>query len=187
MLGEIKRDRDGEEVNAENLNLARAPYYIGIGAALAGGYASIPLVFSKWAAKLTNEYAVTTEVPHNSDLETTLEVGMWSWGWMEPPLGTISFFILCMQFSRDQRTNLGLPLFTQRYQETCAVRLEKAFPQYDRLVVRDYARVMAFDTSGWPNAICLGRSTRSSPNPCHLRAPMHLARPPSPLAQKSRG
>jgi len=135
------------KVNTENLNLARAPYFVGIGTALVSGWASIPLVFNKWTAKHFNEIAVTTDVPETSDLETMLEVGMWSWGWMEPPLGTISFFILCMQYSRDQRINLGLPLFTQRYQDSCAAKLEKAFPQYDRLVVRDYAKVMAFDVS----------------------------------------
>jgi hypothetical protein len=34
------------------------------------------------------------------DLETWLEVGSWSWNWMEPPLGQISFFLLCLQYSR---------------------------------------------------------------------------------------
>ena len=44
-----------------------------------------------------NEGFVTTEVAEAKDLETWLEVGSWSWTWMEPPLGQISFFLLCLQ------------------------------------------------------------------------------------------
>jgi hypothetical protein len=28
--------------------------------------------------------------------------GSWTWSWMEPPLGHISFFLLCLQFARNQ-------------------------------------------------------------------------------------
>lgn len=35
------------------------------------------------------------------DLETWLEVGAWTWNWMEPPLGTITFVLLCIQLSRS--------------------------------------------------------------------------------------
>lgn len=49
-------------------------------------------------------------VPH----ARRLEVGSWSWNWMEPPLGTISFFLLCMQFAREQRVNIGIKPFTER-------------------------------------------------------------------------
>lgn len=48
------------------------------------------------------QHMVTTEVPPDKDLETWLEVGSWSWGWMEPPLGQLSFFLLCMQLARHQ-------------------------------------------------------------------------------------
>ena len=30
---------------------------------------------------------MTTDIPEPRDLETWLEVGSWTWGWMEPPLG----------------------------------------------------------------------------------------------------
>ena len=41
------------------------------------------------------------------DYDTLLEVGAWSWNWMEPPLGTISFFLLCMQYVREKRIESG--------------------------------------------------------------------------------
>ena len=40
---------------------------------------------------------MTTDVPEDRDLETPLEVAIWTWSWMEPPLGQISFLLLTMQ------------------------------------------------------------------------------------------
>jgi hypothetical protein len=52
--------------------------------------------------------SVCADVPEAKDLETWLEVGGFAWNWMEPPLGTISFVLLCMQFARSQLQNLGI-------------------------------------------------------------------------------
>ena len=45
-----------------------------------------------------NDVMVTTDIPPPEDLETVLETGSWAWNWMEPPLGQLSFFLLCVQF-----------------------------------------------------------------------------------------
>lgn len=152
-----------EKVEAVNAASARGlgviPFYVGIVCAQIAGWASLPLVFSSTCAKEFNRVSVTTDVPHASDLETVLEVGMWSWGWMEPPLGTISFFILCMQFSRDQRVTLGLKPWPERYKAWKADQLEEAFPQYDQETVRDFAKAYAFDETG---AIIGSRGTYKS-------------------------
>ena len=63
---------------------------------------------------------------------------------MEPPLGTISFFLLCMQFARDQRVTLGLKPWPERYKAWKADQLVKRFPQYDQTMVRDFAVAFAF-------------------------------------------
>ena len=86
----------------------------------------------------------TTQV---GDADTILEVGSWSWSWMEPPLGTISFFLLCMQYSRDQRLNMGQKPYTEWYKSQRADRLAAAFPAYTTEIVRDYAKATAFDHS----------------------------------------
>ena len=65
--------------------------------ALLGAFASIPLCFHFQTALWFNEHYVTTEVPPKEDLETILEVGSWTWNWMEPPLGQVSFFLLALQ------------------------------------------------------------------------------------------
>ena len=93
--------------NVEGLTMSLLPYNLGIGTAYVAAYVSIPAVFSLEFAKAFNEVAVTTDVPQASDLDTMLEVGSWTWNWMEPPLGTISFFLLCLQFARDQKVNIG--------------------------------------------------------------------------------
>ena len=85
----------------------RLPYYIGLSSAVVGGGLAFPMVFSYDLAKWFNHYYVTTDVPEESDLETMLEVGSWTWNWMEPPLGTISFILLTAQFGRSQLQNLG--------------------------------------------------------------------------------
>ncbi len=92
--------REIAKKNREGMALAALPYQIGIFAGVAAAIGSIPLVFDLQSAMWFNEYFVTTEVPGSEDLETALEVGAWAWNWMEPPLGTLSFALLSLQFSR---------------------------------------------------------------------------------------
>ena len=86
--------------NREGMLLAAMPYQVGFALAGTAAFCSIPLVFDLNTAMWFNENFVTTDVPEPQDLETFLEVGSWTWNWMEPPLGQISFFLLCLQFSR---------------------------------------------------------------------------------------
>lgn len=86
--------------NREGMWMVALPYQVGIFAALTAGFASIPMVFDLHTTLWFNEVYVTTEVPGDEDLETGLEVGSWAWNWMEPPLGTMSFVLLCLQYSR---------------------------------------------------------------------------------------
>ncbi len=80
--------------------MASLPYQVGIVTAITAGVVSIPLCFHLPTVAWFNYHFVTTDVPGPQDLETFLEVGSWAWNWMEPPLGQISFFLLCLQFSR---------------------------------------------------------------------------------------
>ena len=131
--------------NAEGLFMGLLPYRVGISVAIASAWISIPAVFSLQFAKTFNTYFVTTEVPSKSELDTLLEVGSWTWNWMEPPLGTISFFLLCLQYARDQRINIGQKPWTDQYRSNQADKVALAFPLYDRHIVRDYAKVTVFE------------------------------------------
>lgn len=88
-----------EQKNHEGVFLLALPFQLGVGSAIAG-LISIPLVFHLPTVEFFNEYYVTAEHPPLKDLETALEVGSWSWNWMEPPLGTCTFVLLCVQYIR---------------------------------------------------------------------------------------
>eukprot|EP00984_Skeletonema_dohrnii_P018790 scaffold8859_cov116-Skeletonema_dohrnii-CCMP3373.AAC.8 len=80
-------------------------------------------------------------MPPLEDLETMLEVGSASWGWMEPILGQISFFLLCMQFARSQLQNLGVRPYFNWQRNMRAEYLVSQFPQYDAEFLRCYSKI----------------------------------------------
>jgi hypothetical protein len=86
--------------NQGTVNINVYPYFVGIGFGMIGAIGSLPMVFNLNTALWFNEDYVTTDIPEPRDLETMLEVGSWTWNWMEPPLGTLSFALLCLQFAR---------------------------------------------------------------------------------------
>ena len=136
--------------NVEGLTMSLLPYNLGIGTAYVAAYVSIPAVFSLEFAKAFNEVAVTTDVPQASDLNTMLEVGMWAWNWMGPPLGTVSFYMLCVQYARDQGENIGHKPYHTILEEKQGKKLAAAYPQYHKIIVRDYGQKTCFE-SDWEN------------------------------------
>uniref|UniRef100_A0A7S2YT15 Uncharacterized protein n=1 Tax=Entomoneis paludosa TaxID=265537 RepID=A0A7S2YT15_9STRA len=58
---------------------------------------------------------------------------------MEPPLGQISFFLLCLQFSRAQMDNLGVKPYTTRVKHMRAQHLADLYPQYDRNLLMNFS------------------------------------------------
>lgn len=123
--------------------LATLPQRLGILVSVTAAFASIPLIFDLDTVLWFNEAYVTTDVPEDRDLETPLEVSIWSWQWMEPVLVQVSFFLLCMQYSRAQLKNLGARRYTQRYKHRRAARLVREFPQYNANIVGSYFRRMS--------------------------------------------
>jgi hypothetical protein len=83
---------------------------------------------------------VTTDHPPPSDLDTPLEVSIWSWQWMEPSMGTLTYIILCMQLVRSHLHELGWMPITDRIKYHRAKELCKAFPQYDADLLIEYSR-----------------------------------------------
>merc|ERR1712150_386706 len=104
-----------------------------------GALICIPMVFDYSTVFWFNEGFVTAGVPEPKDLETWLEVGSWSWNWMEPVLGQVSFFLLCLQFSRAQLENLGARPYTRMVKVRRAAALARSFPQYDPSIIMDYS------------------------------------------------
>lgn len=127
------------QANRRGLFLATLPYKVGIASALISAFVSLPMIFEINTVLWFNELYVTTDVPEAKDLETPLEVGSFAWNWMEPPLGTISFFLLCMQYARSQMENLGIKPYTAWYKQRRADRLVREFPQYDRHILTSFS------------------------------------------------
>lgn len=128
------------KTNREGMLQSSFPFYFGLGISGFAGYASIPLVFELNTVEWFNHNFVTAEMPGPVDLETPLEVGSASWSWMEPLLGQISFFLLCMQFARAQMQNLGIRPYFHWQQERRARYLVKTYPQYDPEFLAMYSR-----------------------------------------------
>lgn len=125
--------------NRQGMAMLAVPYYVGIATAVTAGIIAVPMVFDLGTAKWFNTDYVTMDVPPPEDLETVLETGNWTWNWMEPPLGTISFTLLALQFSRAQMQNLGIKPYTEAVKNWRGRRLALAFPQYDANVLIQYS------------------------------------------------
>lgn len=59
---------------------------------------------------------------------------------MEPPLGTISFLLLTMQYARAQLENLGYKPYTQLVKLRRAKALAAAFPKYDAKLIINFSQ-----------------------------------------------
>ncbi len=119
--------------------LASTPYFVGITASITAGIASIPLVFDLETAKFFNERYVTADVAEEKDLETWLEVGSWTWSWMEPVLGQVSFLLLCLQFARNQMINLKWRPYSHALRNIRSRRLQRTFPQYNAMILHQFS------------------------------------------------
>jgi len=61
---------------------------------------------------------------------------------MEPPLGQISFFILCLQLARDQGATIGKKSFSEILKEKRARAVADTFRSYNRKIVEDFAETV---------------------------------------------
>lgn len=89
-----------EKKNHEWENYMAFPFQASVTTCLAAGVLSIPLVFHLPTVEFFNDHFVTAEHPPTKELETALEVGSWSWNWMEPVFGTSTFLLLALQYMR---------------------------------------------------------------------------------------
>jgi len=136
------------KVNRERMFVHALPYHAGVLSAGVMGVFSIPMVFHFDTVHAFNEAFVTADVPEPKDLETWLEVGSWSWAWMEPLIGQASFFLLAMQFARHQLTNLGLKPYSSFMRKRRAERLVLLYPKYNHDLIYQFSEVDRY-YHGW--------------------------------------
>lgn len=122
--------------------LESLPYRVGITSAIVCSVAAPLMVFSKPVATWYAVAVVSEELPKNLAEMTINQVGTWTWTWMEPMIGTASFALLCAQFARAQVSKMNMKPYTEIILEWKANRLAESFPQYDRSMVRAWAKHM---------------------------------------------
>jgi len=140
----LKKCAEIEGKAREGLLTAVVPHKLGLAAALVSGVVCIPMVFDLDTALKFNELYVTADVADDKDLETFLEVGGWTWGWMEPVLGTASFVLLTLQFARAQLKNIGIMPFTNAMRVRRGEYLVQLYPRYDRSILISFAKLITF-------------------------------------------
>lgn len=134
-----------DEYNEQNYWRQTLPYRIGILGALVSGFAASAMVFYKPVAEIYGVQVAGESLPDDVDdisKMTTNQVGTWTWGWMEPMIGTASFVLLCSQFARAQMWKLNMRPYTENMLRGRANRLAKEYPQYDQGIVRAWAKHM---------------------------------------------
>lgn len=121
------------------------PYRIGMAVALGGALGATLLVFWRPLAYFYGTEIAGEELPEGvkdiGDL-TTNQVGTWTWSWMEPMIGTASFVLLCCQFMRAHAVRMNLKPYNEYLLQWRADRCAQRFPQYDRSMVRAWAKHM---------------------------------------------
>jgi hypothetical protein len=118
------------------------PYKFGLTVGVVSALSAMPLVFHKPTALWFNEHFVHESLPEGGieSLDTIWKVGNWTWGWMEPYLGTASFVLLGLQFARVHLQKMNMKPYTEWILSKRANRLANLFPQYERQIVRDFAK-----------------------------------------------
>lgn len=146
----VARKKVDTEINAANDHYAwliRAPYFIGVVTGLTASITAVPLVFHKPTAAWFCETFVHEDLPEGGldSLDSVWKVGNWTWGWMEPYLGTASFVLLGFQFTRIYMQRLHWKPYTEKILSWRADRLAARYPQYNRSIVRDYSKADKFN------------------------------------------
>lgn len=119
--------------------LIHLPFHLFFTVSVASGLLAGPMVFNWRVAVWFDRNFVAMDLPDPHDVETTLEVGAWTWNYMEPILGTASFMLLAFQVARTQLMNAGLRPYRSFVYELRAQRVAREFPKYDERLVRDFA------------------------------------------------
>lgn len=134
-----------KDYNHQGQTLLKLPYYLGIGLSLGAATLTLPMCYHQDVIMWFNNEFVTTDLPDDKDLETVLEIGIWSWNWIEPVLGQISFMLLCLQFARAQLMKMKVKPYTEWMLDQRGRRLTKKYHQYDPLILRDFAEHNVFN------------------------------------------
>lgn len=130
-----------------------APYRLGIIIATSAGIGSMLMVFHPSTAFWYGTSIAGEELPEGTESVGDLtinQVGTWTWSWMEPMIGTASFVLLCAQFVRAQLIRVNMKTFLAIMESRKADRVAQKFHQYDRSMIRTWAKPLPKAKAGFP-------------------------------------
>merc|ERR1712137_577011 len=144
------REKVDGEINRTNdqfAYLVRLPYQLGVFSGFVASVTAPPLVFHRGLAVWFCEKFVHDDLPDGGieELDTFWKVGAWTWGWMEPYLGTASFVLLGLQFTRINMQRLHWKPYTERIMDWRGNRLSRRYPQYNATIVKEYSESDPWD------------------------------------------
>merc|ERR1712176_1114562 len=121
-----------------------APYRVGITVAIISAILSTLMVFYRPVAFWYGIEVAGEDPPEDPDIDemTVNQIGSWTWTWMEPMIGTASLVLLCCQFLRTQAVKMNMKTYGENFLQWRADRLARRFPDYDRSMVRAWAKHM---------------------------------------------
>lgn len=134
------------KVNRFYMHFHVVPYKLGLGFSLFLGLSSCFLVFQYDTVMYVHDVFVSADIPAPEDRESILEIGSWSWSWMEPCLGQISFVLLTLQFARSQLLNLGMQPYAGFVKSWRARKLQETFPNYSGLLLKNFVDSYTFSS-----------------------------------------
>lgn len=119
------------------------PYRIGITASFFFGIGSFLFVFYHPVAHWYGTKIAGEDLPDGKEdiYDMTMnQVGTWTWGWMEPMIGTATFVLLCAQFMKANIIKLNMKSWMELVETKKSDLLADKFPRYDRSIVRTWAK-----------------------------------------------
>lgn len=142
----VKARATVREMNVENDRYGGAatlPFKAGLAIGVVGGLGSIPLIFHKesvvYFATNVVKLDPSIDIPLD-EMNSWLQVGSFSWSYMEPFVGTVSFLLLAAQFIRANMVRLEYHPYSSKINNMRAERLCRLYPKYDTSIVSEFAR-----------------------------------------------
>ena len=139
-----ERMKDMYKLNEDMSRWLLMPLHAGLVSCAFAGVVVVPLVFDHSIAISFAEF-LGAEQPGQLPADASwATVGEYSWPWMEPLIGTLSFSILCAQLFRGALVNLAYSPYIEFCQSYRANNLSDAYPQYTRSIVKQFGRSQPF-------------------------------------------
>ena len=128
------------KLNEDMSRILLVPLHVGLFGCAFAGVIVVPLVFDHTLAFRFADVIGAEQMGSLPEEATMATVGEYTWPWMEPIIGTLSFSILCAQLFRGAAVNLAYSPYIEFCQSHRANTLAALYPNYARSIVKQFGR-----------------------------------------------